>query len=536
MRPLPIPSARVRAAHLLALSGFGIAQPAFDRLTRQPEYLAVEGFHALDVVIFGIALLILPPLVMMAIEFLAAFVYRRSLPVVHGLFLGLGVFVVVYHALSFLPVNYAAVASAASALMASRLYRYWQPVRLFLTVAAVGAVFFLGLFLARAPLQELSTTKVQVETPLARSGPPVVLVIFDEFALSSLMTKSGGIDAGRYPTFAALAHSAVWYRNATAVHELTEWAVPAVLTGQLPRHDQLPVLADHPQNIFTLLGPGYRVDAFEALTRMCPKADCPSAERSFPTRLRRVVTHLETYFLTNKLVNDIPAWRDPPSQVSDFLESIRPSQRPQLAVLHVLLPHEPLQYLPSGRKYRGPSIEGYVWDQWSRDEQLVARGYQRYLLQVGYVDLVLKRIIGRLKAEGLWDRSLFIVTADHGVSFRAGEHRRLVNAGNIYDIAPIPLFVKRPSQLSGAIDDRSARSVDIVPTIADVLGIDLPWKVDGRSLLVADRPYPSNVTILKRTGGAVTAPWSTIKAARDEVVAWKVRLFDSGTKLKRPGS
>ena len=43
---LATPSARLRAAHLLALSAFAIAQPMFSLLTKQPFHLAIEGFRA----------------------------------------------------------------------------------------------------------------------------------------------------------------------------------------------------------------------------------------------------------------------------------------------------------------------------------------------------------------------------------------------------------------------------------------------------------------------------------------------------------
>jgi hypothetical protein len=49
----------------------------------------------------------------------------------------------------------------------------------------------------------------------------------------------------------------------------------------------------------------------------------------------------------------------------------------------------------------------------------------------------------------------------------------------------VPLFVKLPGQREGAIDDRPAQIIDVLPTIADALHVDLPdsWDFDGRSLL-----------------------------------------------------
>ena len=56
------------------------------------------------------------------------------------------------------------------------------------------------------------------------------------------------------------------------------------------------------------------------------------------------------------------------------------------------------------------------------------------------------------------DRCLLIVTADHGVSFRAGHSRRLPDAANLSDIASVPLFIKLPGQTEGRVDDRNVES------------------------------------------------------------------------------
>ena len=53
---------------------------------------------------------------------------------------------------------------------------------------------------------------------------------------------------------------------------------------------------------------------------------------------------------------------------------------------------------------------------------------------------------------GLYDRALVVVTADHGVSFRAGQKRRPLSDANLQDIAYVPLFVKLPHQKRGRIE------------------------------------------------------------------------------------
>jgi hypothetical protein len=56
-------------------------------------------------------------------------------------------------------------------------------------------------------------------------------------------------------------------------------------------------------------------------------------------------------------------------------------------------------------------------------------------------------------------------------------------SGNYQQILWTPLFVKYPGQATGKVDDRPAQSIDILPTVAQVLGTKVPWKIDGTSLL-----------------------------------------------------
>ena len=83
----------------------------------------------------------------------------------------------------------------------------------------------------------------------------------------------------------------------------------------------------------------------------------------------------------------------------------------------------------------------------------------------------------------------------------------------------MPLFVKLPNQHEGRINDGLARTIDIVPTIAHVLGVKMPWHVDGKTLI--GRHVPSNGTVRIELGGgqAVSAPLSVLRARRAQALA-----------------
>jgi sulfatase-like protein len=532
---LPLPAAKVRAVHLFALSSFAIAQPAYDLLSKNPDYFVMAGFHALDVVLYGLAVLIIPPAVLMTAELLTGLVHRKAVSFLHRLFVFVLAFLLFARGIHGFALPATVVIALLIGLAFRRAYDAWRPVRSFVSISALASLLFLGVFLVKAPLAKLAADDVQAATlPHGGARPPVVLVIFDEFASSSLMTEDGRIDAARDPNFAALARTATWYRNATTVHDYTAWAVPAILTGQRPHNDQLPLLADHPDNVFTLLGGTYRIHAVEAVTRLCPARLCRDADDRLGARFSRVASSVETTSLYGHPGTDVAQWRDPPAQVARFLASVHPRRERQLYVLHVLLPHGPWRYLPSGRAYQRFQTPppGLARDVWKKQTHVVDEQYAEHLLQVGYVDRVLGQIIRRLRAAGLWNRSLFVVTADHGVSFLPGQHERTVNLTNIGDISPVPLFVKTPGERTGHVDDRSAQTIDIVPTIADVLGIAIPWRVDGKSLLRPDRPSPSRIVVASHEGGVVEASWRRIETGRARTIARRARVVKELARLQ----
>jgi hypothetical protein len=75
-----------------------------------------------------------------------------------------------------------------------------------------------------------------------------------------------------------------------------------------------------------------------------------------------------------------------------------------------------------------------------------------------------------------------VVVADHGYAWQVGvKDRRRVRETNVDEVAPVPLIVKAPGQRQGRIDRSYASTLDVTPTIADVLDFKLPYRADGRS-------------------------------------------------------
>ena len=129
----------------------------------------------------------------------------------------------------------------------------------------------------------------------------------------------------------------------------------------------------------------------------------------------------------------------------------RRGSQPPLLFVHSTLPHSVWRFLPDGRSYPiegvenlGLSSRGWVGPQWQVDQ-----GFQRHVLQVQYTDRLVGALLDKLRARGLYDDAVIVLTADHGASFLKGTPRRLVSRENVGAIAPVPFFVKLPGPARG---------------------------------------------------------------------------------------
>jgi Sulfatase len=345
--------------------------------------------------------------------------------------------------------------------------------------------------------------------------PHVVLIVFDEFGGDIVLGPNGRIDAGRYPHFAALARDGTWFPNAYTSYDSTTKAVPLILDGLAPRKGTAPTVGDHPHSIFTALGRrGYRIVTSEEATAMCPRRYCPT-ER---TRRPAIVPYLKG---------------GRAERFERFIHSIRASRRPTFWMKHALLPHGPWVYLPSGKRSRpdGPELlPGMQTIPGFYDDYLTHHNQQRQLLQLGFTDRLLGRVVARLKSQGMYDETLIVVTADHGFSWKVGtQTRRSVDPSNVHELGPVPLIVKRPGRPARHVNRSLARTLDVTPTIADVLNLPLGYRADGRSAFSRAALARRTVSIVKRDFSyVVRLPARTWKARRAAVVRRRLRELGSG--------
>ena len=116
---------------------------------------------------------------------------------------------------------------------------------------------------------------------------------------------------------------------------------------------------------------------------------------------------------------------------------------------------------------------------WPREKAAAVRGF--YTDCGAYVDTQVARVAAFLRERGLWDRTIVVVTGDHGEGFY--EHGFAAHGAALYDEAlRVPLVLRVPGLPSG-IDPRPAQILDVPPTICHALGLPPHPAFQGEDLL-----------------------------------------------------
>ncbi|HLU66367.1 MAG TPA: sulfatase-like hydrolase/transferase [Kofleriaceae bacterium] len=145
--------------------------------------------------------------------------------------------------------------------------------------------------------------------------------------------------------------------------------------------------------------------------------------------------------------------------------------------------------------------------------------FERYLSEVRYIDDQIARLLARLEDLRLAGDTAIVFTADHGEEF--GEHGGEAH-GDLYpEDLRVPLLIHVPGGAARRVE-RPARLIDVAPTVAELLGLEVPDSFDGDSLvavlegepmqprpvfaeLIPDRKVPRRVVSLTSGGWQLIA-------------------------------
>ena len=501
---------------LFGLGALAVSQPILSDLRADAGYFVARRVEPLEVVVFVVAVTLAPGIAANLIASIARAISTASRVIVQAAMVGIFVILLgqtILVRVVALDWVVPLVASIAAGVAVAVVYYRSERVRDAFVWFTPAPLIIAGFFLLTPPVLHLvvppSFADVEVD---GEPTAPVVFVVFDELPLVSLLDRGGEIDADRYPNFAALAETSTWYKYTATVHESTFWAMPAILTGQVPSPARLPTTSDYPGNLFTLLHESHDLHVVESFTNLCPPAMCGEVQAPTTFGLRFGSLVVDSARLYSMIIAPQPseaapildryiefvdnaetrlgseATPDHPAMFGEFLNDIT-GEGSSLDFAHVLLPHFPYRYYPSGAQYVGSDrLDGQVAEMWF-NQDLAEQAYQRHLLQAQYVDDLVGQLLTRLEEVGILDDAVVVVTADHGASFRVDTSRRVVSDGNAYEIGMVPLFIKAPHQSSGIVDTTPARTIDVLPTVADHLAIELPWLHEGQPLTRDSRRY-----------------------------------------------
>ena len=144
--------------------------------------------------------------------------------------------------------------------------------------------------------------------------------------------------------------------------------------------------------------------------------------------------------------------------------------------------HTALETLQRKGRDRTP-IEKALWPEW------VEHAHRLYDLEVHDVDAALARIEATLERLGLDDRTLVVMTSDHGEEFL--EHGRMGHGPQLFEeTIHVPLFLAGPGVPVGRVESRVTANRFLAPTLLDLLGIARAENLDGPNVLEDEDAAP----------------------------------------------
>lgn len=536
------PSLLGRALVLMGLAGLAITQPVLDLMGRNPEFFIAGNYTSTQIVQFGAIVTVVPSLVLVVVFGLARLAHPQVGAAVHLVLLVLlgALFGNVLVRGLGLDSGWLALLGAFLGATGVLLLSLARGGRLLLQYLAVANVLFLVGFLFMSPVSALVSDDVDAGALGSVSVPvppgPVVVIVFDELPLPTIMRSDGTVNGDRFPSFARLAAATTWFRNASSPHNRTERAVPALLTGTVLEERTMATFQELPRNLLALMGAAVRVERYEPVTDLCPRETCVAREgkplgralgdslvvyghRVLPPALRKDLAPIDDAWgdfgdevrgvaqgpamatsdaatigdpLDATVDSDpLARWhgsedteRSPSTQAARLVaQGLKIDGEPALHFVHVVLPHAPWWMTPWGTRLMRPmpawdDVDGGDDGAWS---SLIR--FQRHSLQTGAADMALGQVIDHLQESGVWDDATVVVTADHGTSTIPPDVARVATDANAEEVFRVPFFLKVAGQREGEVVDDVASTVDVLPTLIDVLGIETDWEMDGHSLL-----------------------------------------------------
>lgn len=299
------------------------------------------------------------------------------------------------------------------------------------------------------------------------AGPPNVLLVTID-TLRADRVGAYGARSPATPTLDGLAKDGVLFEQATVEVPLTRPSHVSILTGKHPfQHGirdnfSFPLAAAHRTLAEELRTRGYTTGGFIAAFMLNRQSGLGRGFDEFDDTFGKAgdsSTLLAEHQRSAGAVEEL---------AGPWIERAAAGTRPFFAWVHFYDPHSPYTPPPPyAARYAGRPYDG----------------------EVAYVDAVLGLLMLRLDRLGIRERTLVVVTSDHGEGL--GDHGEAEHGFFVYDTTVrVPLIMRWPGMLAAGLRTRTpARSIDLVPTILDLVasGSGTAAALPGRSLAPALR-------------------------------------------------
>src|SRR5262245_7758209 len=369
-----------------------------------------------------------------------------------------------------------------------------RPVVAALLVGVLATLWTTGTRVMARPPAPASPPRAAAPKP---GAPNVLLVMVDTLRADHLGVY--GYEKAKTPAIDGLAADGVRCAHTFSQASWTRPSVATILTSLYPsshgavhKPDILPDRVDTVAEV--LARAGYYTVGFADNVNVSPSfnfgqgfaeyrylapdlffyANEPAAQLTLYSGLRLV----RERFLARRV--DVHNYYQPAEVVTDavlgWLDSPAAKAEPFFLFAHYMDPHDPYFVHP----FNG---EGYARVANPNPPPAVADKYRDlYDGEIAYLDTHLGRLFGELKRRGLYDKTLIVLTADHGEEFH--EHGGWWHGTTLYDEQiHVPLVLKPPAGgARGRVVEELTTSLDIAPTIIARAGIPVPSVMQGHPL------------------------------------------------------
>ncbi len=186
-----------------------------------------------------------------------------------------------------------------------------------------------------------------------------------------------------------------------------------------------------------------------------------------------------------------------------------PREQPFFLWVHYVAPHDPYEPPPEHRGFVDPDYQGPVDGSIASNTRLLlgpdpvteedrAQLLALYDGELAWTDTQLGRLLDALRAQGQLDHTLVAVSSDHGEELLDRQRYPFHNASIYESTLRLPLALRLPGVVpAGQRLPQPGSSLDIAPTLLELLDAPIPASFEGRSLvpLLQGEPWPAQPVI-----------------------------------------